>query len=345
MKNTAHNIKLRVAVFAMAILLTALALPAFADYPKPDKFVADSAAVLAESTVLSIQKSNENLREDYGAVVAVCTVKNTGDESLAEYARAVFTDWKMGDGVLLLIVTDEPTYYFVQSKGIEDVITNEQLKTVRSDYLEPDFATGNIDRGVNKTVTKLTSLIQSGLAKKAAEEKEMENADGNNGTLAGRIIVTVLKIILWTAIAAVALFAVMFVLALFNDDVAEIMRKYIFARGKKKTDSRIPSNYYDERLYGRSLPERTRNGSAPRPKRQPEPYPAEQRRPRQRVNHADAQQRMYSEYSNQRQNRADVYYNADGTVRRGSRQDGASRNGQQPADDSTRMFSVPNQRR
>ncbi len=339
MKNTVHKFKLRVAVLALAILLTALTLPALADFPKPDNFVADSAAALAENTVHSIKKSNENLREDYGAVVAVCTVKNTGDMSLAEYARAVFKDWKMGDGVLLLIVTDEPTYYFVQSEGIEGILTNEQLKTVRSDYLEPDFAIGQIDRGVNKTVTKLTSLIQSGLAKKAAEEKE--KADESNGTLAGRIIVTVLKVILWTAIIAVALFAILFVLALFNDDVAEIMRKYIFARGKKKTVSRLPDDYYDERLYGRSLPERTRNGNAPRPQRAPESYPAEQRRPRPRVNPAEAQQRMYSEYSNQRQNRADVYYNADGTVRRPS---GAYRGEQQPADDTTRMFSVPNQR-
>ena len=50
---------------------------------------------------------------------------------------------------------------------------------------------------------------------------------------------------------------------------------------------------------------------------------------------------QYDEYGNQRQNRADVYYNTDGTVRRAPGAQNQRR--QRPADDETRTFSIPEQ--
>ncbi len=339
-----RTVKIRISALIFALLFAVLTLAVAADYPKPENYVADSASVLAESTVRSIRKSNETLLKDYGAVVAICTVKNTGDTPIAEYARAIFAEWKMTDGVLLLISVEANDYYFIQSAGLEGIITNEQLQIVRNDYLEPDFGTGNIERGVNKTATKLTTLIQSGIQKRAEEEKNAA-AENDGGTAAGRVIVTILKVILWVVLIAVALFAVLFVTALFNDDVAELMRKYIFAREKKNT-YRVPDTHYDERLYGGREPERVRRERpaelrAPRQtsSRPRDQYPAE-RRERPRQNYVDTStRRMYDEYSNQRQNHADVFYNSDGTVRRprgNAPQSGGYEN------DATRTFSVQN---
>ncbi len=337
-----RNTKIRISALICALLIAVLSITVAADYPKAESYVADSAGVLAESTVRAIRKSNDTLLTDYGAAVAVCTVKNTGDTPISEYARALFVEWKLTNGVLLLISVEANDYYFVQSTGLEGIITNEQLQIVRNDYLEPDFDAGNIERGVNKAATKLTTLIQSGLQKKAGEEKT--NADENEGgTTAGRVIVTILKVILWVVLIAVALFVILFVAALFNDDIAELLRKYIFARGKKK-DYRVPAAQYDERLYGRGESDRIRRERpaeqrAPRPRDQ---YPAEHReRPRQNTASTGAR-RVYDEYSNQRQNRADVYYNADGTVRR-PRSNAPQTGGYE--DGETQMFSIQNRDR
>ena len=343
MKNTARRIKNVLCALVAAVLVLTMATAALADYPKAENYVADSANVLSENTVRSLRKSNENLKKDYGVIVAVCTVASTGEESTKDFARAVFSEWKMGEGVLILIVSDTQDYYFVQSKGIQDIITNDQLHLVRNDYLEPDFATGNIDRGVQKSATKLTSIIERGLQKKAQEDTA--NSGGEEGTTAGRVIVTILKVLLWIVLIGVGLFALLFVTALFNDDVAAIMNKYVFNR-KKKQRYNLPAEYYDERLYGRNSPERARRPAPERipervPERRPrEAYPAEHRdRPRQapaQRPRQNPQNRMYEEYRNQRQNHADVFYNSDGTVRR-------PRNGADA--DATQMFNIPTQDR
>ena len=181
-----NNIKRIFCTLIVAVLVLSLALPIFASYPKHESYIADSASVLAENTVRALRKSNETLKNDYGVVVAVCTVKTTENTPIAEYARAVFTEWKMGEGVLLLIVSEDQDYYIVQSTGLRDIITNDQLRLVRNDYLEPDFATGNIDRGVQKSATKLTSIIERGLQKKAQEDKE--NSKDEEGTATGKAI-------------------------------------------------------------------------------------------------------------------------------------------------------------
>ena len=340
-----NKIKTVLCAVITAVLVFSLAIPALADYPKAENYVADDAGVLAENTVRALKKSNETMKNDYGVVVAVCTVKSTGDTPIGEYARAVFTEWKMGEGVLLLIVSEDQDYYIVQSTGLRDIITNEQLILVRNDYLEPDFATGNIDRGVQKSATKLTSIIERGLQKKAQDDAE--NPDANaEGTALGDIIVIALEVFLYISLGIVAIGALLFVLGIFFDPVADFTSRYIFGPlfNRKKKQRYVPEDYYDERLYGKRPVERARQPQ----RRAPERYPAEYReRPRQAPAprpRQNPQNRMRDEYSNQRQNRADVYYNADGTVRRANNNP-ANRPSRQTADDATRTFTIPEQYR
>ena len=179
------NTKLSLAARFLLVFLSALtlSLPVFAaTYPKPKNNVADEAGVLSESTIRAIQTANKTLEVDVGCTIAVCTVDTTGDTDISEYARGVFKEWKLGEGVLLLIAKDDENYYFVQSVGVETVLTNETLESIRDEYLEEDFAAGNIDRGVNKCVTKLKNELTSGITaaadeKKADEEKSTEEKE------------------------------------------------------------------------------------------------------------------------------------------------------------------------
>lgn len=356
MKNIFLKRKLIISALILALTLSVFALPTLADYPKAESYVADAAGVLAESTVRFIKKNNDTMKKDYEAVVAVCTVKSTGEMSISEYARNVFSKWKMGDGVLLLIASDDRDYYFVQSTGLENIMTNEQLQAVRNDYLEPDFATGNIDRGVNKSVTKLTSIIQSGIQKKNAEAAADEENDAE-GTTAGKVIVTILKILLYTALVLVILFIALFVTAMFNDDVAALMRKYVFERGKKN-NYRIPEEYYDERLYGGRAQPQSNRRERPNPA-QRNGYGGERGELPRQNRRSMPHQNGYNQLNENRMPRSDVYYNADGTVRRrgnSAPSDSYQANPRQNAykagggqhriseADETRQFNIPTRR-
>ena len=199
-------------------------------------------------------------------MIAVCTIKTTGDTPIAEYARAVFKEWKLGEGVLIVIASDDGNYYFVQSTGIEKSITNADLEAIRDEYFEADFAAGNIDTGVMKTVSKLTGLLETKVTaidstgKNTDDAKTPEKDDGEKKSSA---LVTALKVVLYIVPALVAVFVVLFVAALFNDTAAAILRKYVF---RKKKPYSMPPEYYDERLYGntrKSAPPQQRQNGAP----------------------------------------------------------------------------------
>jgi len=277
-------------VFMVSVLMlgSAISVCAAAEYPKPDKNVADDAGVLSESTIRSIQKTNETLSKEVGATIAICTVATTGEKDIATYARNIFKEWKLGEGVLLLISEEDENYYFVQSVGVDKILTNTVLEEVRDNYLEEDFAAGNIDRGVSKCVTRLSTLLSAGLEAPKTDDNDNDpdssgtpstdgekTDDGKKGTTIGGVIVGFFKFLLYAVLALVVIFAALFIWALFNDDVAAFMQKYIFRRGRSQYN--IPEDYYDDRLYGNSQRSQ-RNQQSQQRNRAPQQRPQNQQR-------------------------------------------------------------------
>lgn len=239
----------------LALMICVTVVPVFADsIPNPVDFIADEAGILSEATVRTVKNSNEELKNSVGAVIAVCTVSTTGDTPIGEYTRSVFREWKLGESILILIAVDDMDYYFLQSTGIDSVISNSELQEISDEYLENDFVAGNTDTGVMKVAAKLSSVLGTRLPKADAAQPVEENS----GSSVGKVIVGFFKVILWIVLIAVVAFVVLFVVAMFNDDVAAFMRKYIF---RQKRQNRAPHIEYDERLYG-SRPRRPQNGGS-----------------------------------------------------------------------------------
>ena len=239
------------------ILIVPIAASSVPSYPKLTENVADNAGVLSESTIRSIKTANKSLKLDTGTVIAVCTVKTTGSVEIGEYARGLYKEAKLGEGVLILIASDDNNYYFVQSTGIENILTAEVLADTRDRYFEGDFADGNIDYAVSKTVTKLKNFLTSEIktpikaGQTAGADSTDASADGKAdkpATTVGSVIGGFFKTILYIALILIAAVAVFFVVSLFNDDAAALFRRYILRR---KPAYRMPPEYYDERLYGK----------------------------------------------------------------------------------------------
>lgn len=249
MKNSRIKISLAARILLIITVITLTALPVLAaTYPKPKNNVADEAGVLSESTIRAIETANKTLELDTGTTIAVCTVDTTGETDIAEYARGVFKEWKLGEGVLLLIAKDDQNYYFVQSVGVESVLTNDVLKSIRDEYLEEDFEAGDINRGVNKCVTKLKNVLTAGITSANTTDTSTDTAATEpKGTTFGSVIAGIFKTILWIVLILVVLLIAFFVLAMYNEDAAALFRRYIL---RKPDNRRMPEEYYDERLYG-----------------------------------------------------------------------------------------------
>ena len=246
-------------------LVFTLALPVFAEivYPTPTDYIADDAAVLSEQTVKQIKEKNADLASEIKAVIAVCTVKSTNGIEIGKYARSLYSEWKLPTGILLVVASEDKSFFLVPSTGVSEVIDNTALEEVRDQYIEDDFAAGRIDTAIRKAVTQLSILMLREMKQETAPAQsgdapaqtpaatDAANARGDaeeKGTSLGGIIVGILKTILIIALILLALFVILFIAALFNDDVAAIMQKYVFRRGRQTQNN---ANYYDDRLYGR----------------------------------------------------------------------------------------------
>jgi len=318
MKNKTTNKALSMAA-AILLLFCIVALPVLADYPAHEDFIADESGVLSESTIRTIKKTNNSLEDDAKATIAVCTVDTTGTEKISVYARKLFTEWKMGEGVLLLIAVDDNNYYFVQSVGVSKILTNDVLKEVRDEYFEAEFAEENIDNAVLQTVAELSDLLLEGAAVSDDDDDKAESDDDKNtekeGGSVGKFIVGFLKVILYIVLTVVVAFVVLFIVAMFNDDAAAFMQKYIFRRGQRSSNN----SYYDERLYGNNRPSndqrRAPNQQARRPQNQNVP----------RRDYNDQYRRQPNTYQ---------HYNADGTPR-------TTRQAPVNNPDDTQFYNIP----
>lgn len=271
----------------LALFLTILLVfPVFAAYPQPVDYISDESGVLSTTTKEALTETNKTLFATRGARIGICVVDSTGDEDIASYARNVFTDWNMSDGVLLVIDRGSKNYFGVQSIDIDDIVTTEILKDIFSQYLEADFDAGNTDRGVMKTILKLDEFMTANLPatgttvgsepESTADPTAETDANGNpvrktSGFVRG--IGVFFKVILWIILLLAAAIGGLFVAALFNDTAMQIFRTYILR--KHDAPHYAVGNNYDERIYGQKSGNGQQNRGQQRPaQRRPQPYDA-----------------------------------------------------------------------
>ena len=122
-------------------------------------FVTDAAKVLDSSCEEYIVSKNQVLNATSGASIVVVTVPLLHAD-IVDYAYTIFNEWELGDaelnnGILLLISTGDQDYYCMIGRGLESSLTADEISDLLYEYLEPDFASGNIQQGVRKVFDAL----------------------------------------------------------------------------------------------------------------------------------------------------------------------------------------------
>ncbi|WMJ84578.1 TPM domain-containing protein [Oscillospiraceae bacterium LTW-04] len=169
MKYCQKHFILPVVAALLAVLLLqpcALAVDNLATEPDAMVYVSDLANVLSEEVEASIDEKSAALDALTGAQLVVVTVDFLGGEAIRDYAEGVFNRLQIGDavqnnGLLLLVATSEENYYALQGRGLETALSDTSLDKLLLKNLEPDFATGNYEVGVEKTYAGLLDALEN----------------------------------------------------------------------------------------------------------------------------------------------------------------------------------------
>ncbi len=188
-----------IALLIAILVVSALAVSVFAEYPKSDTFIYDGAEMLSEEAEAEIKSVSDALFVSKGIRIALCTVDNTGDIPANTYARGVFGEWGV-TGVLILAVKSTDFYYAVQSSSIADTLTDEKLQEIMNTVLEPEFAAQNYSAGFSATVKALSTFITENVktaeTTDSAEKPSTETPKKKSGWVVFLIIVIILAVIL-----------------------------------------------------------------------------------------------------------------------------------------------------
>ena len=213
----------------LAMCLMLVCSSAFAAVLKPtgDFYVNDDADVLDIDTEGMIVFSNDLLYEDCGAQFVVVVAETIGNEDISDYAYDLFNEWGIGDskkdnGFLMLLAIKEENYYFLPGGGLDMDMSWGKISGIVDDYLEPYFAKGDYDTGVNKVFRQLFPVLAKACGSNvtvsdgiALYEEYMESGEESyndgfeytyekeNGFRMGAVIEVVLSIIVIVAIVAI----------------------------------------------------------------------------------------------------------------------------------------------
>ncbi|MBI1407706.1 MAG: methanol dehydrogenase [Caulobacter sp.] len=154
----------RLALVALSLVLSLLALPAFAapTFPALTGRVVDNAHMLSPATQADLTRKLEALESQTGHQLVVVTVPDLGGLEIEDYGYRLGREWgigqkKINDGVLLIVAPNQRKVRIEVGYGLEGVLTDALSSVILQTAVLPKFRAGDMEGGV---VAGTDALIQ-----------------------------------------------------------------------------------------------------------------------------------------------------------------------------------------
>ena len=237
------------AVLAIVMIVSCCITVVATPKPSDSFYVYDDADVISEETEKHIVAKNKNLEYSTGAEIVVVAVKTTNGEPIKEFAGKIYTEWSIGDsdkknGMLILFVIDVENYWIMPGTGIDDKLTQQKLRSMFDNFLEPYFKEKDYDRGALTFFDKLIVEFEE------IYDVKLDNVTEEEESGVGFIILVIFLVIVGVAILGFIAFVVIRNIS---------YNKY--RRGMYRPSVKIPPG---ERARAQLPPSAAQNGSVPR---------------------------------------------------------------------------------
>lgn len=132
--------------------------------PALDSPVVDTTGTLAAADRQALVDKALALQQRKGSQLQVLIVPTTGGETIEQYARRVFDQWRLGregvdDGVLLLVAINDRRVRIEPGYGLEGAIPDAIANRIIQEYLVPQFRAGDYSAGIAAASNALIGLI------------------------------------------------------------------------------------------------------------------------------------------------------------------------------------------
>ena len=150
----------------VAMLLLALASPAFADVAVPQLTgrVVDQTGTLSSSDIAALSQKLRDFETRKGSQVAVLIVPTTQPETIEQYSIRVAEAWKIGrkkidDGAILVVAKNDRHLRIEVGYGLEGALTDVTSRRIIDEIITPKFRTGDFSGGISDGVDRMIRVI------------------------------------------------------------------------------------------------------------------------------------------------------------------------------------------
>ncbi len=187
--------------------------------PALDSPVVDTSGTLAAADRQALVAKALALQQRKGSQLQVLIVPTTGGETIEQYARRVFDQWRLGregvdDGVLLLVAINDRRVRIEPGYGLEGAIPDAIANRIIQEYLVPQFRAGDYSGGIAAASSALIGLIDGEpLPPPVSSHRQSSDAGGGSwmfglflGVMAGSLLAGIFSRVprlLRSAIAAI----------------------------------------------------------------------------------------------------------------------------------------------
>jgi uncharacterized protein len=140
-----------------------------APIPNNGQPVNDYAEVIDDATEQQLNQKIKDFmaRTNPPVVLAVATVRTTGDRPAFDYSLAIARGWKIGSknqdnpSALLFVAIDDRKYQTQISRDLEDELPDGLAGQLQRQYLVPAFREGDYAKGISDTIDAYIRTIEA----------------------------------------------------------------------------------------------------------------------------------------------------------------------------------------
>ena len=239
----------------------------------------DYAGVLSDKTMAHIDAMNASLFAQTGAQIMVVTVESTNGKDIIAYGEAMGNQYGIGDkernnGIVLVLALNNVSqggligdYAQVPGLGLHEY--DNTLSSILYAYMESDFAAGDYDAGVRKTVDAFMDWFAGHYGVRIEENyipavAETFSAGSGYETVSTGYFAPAAGALVWGAMELVIVLLVLWV-------VLDGLRWRRYKRRYMRPGMGIPTVLYYPVFWGRPRRHRPHPNHPPRPPRGPTP--------------------------------------------------------------------------
>ena len=133
--------------------------------PPRQNYVSDYALIIEQPAESELNRLLDQVKREMGVEIYILTISTANPLSINEYGQRISEAWNLGEQdanrktFLFLVAKDEGRYRLMTNKGLETIVTDEQLQKISDNVIKPPFEGKEYSKGIVAGINQVLQVL------------------------------------------------------------------------------------------------------------------------------------------------------------------------------------------